>query len=147
MKNKISEISVVYSTTPNQQDVFIHTSSKVHEVFRNHWNEDTLEFQEEFKVMLLNRCNKVLGIYLVSKGGLSETIVDLKIIFAIALKAVASSIILAHNHPSGNLKPSSTDLALTQRIQEAGELLSIKVLDHIILTKSSYYSFADNDHL
>ncbi|WP_317168263.1 JAB domain-containing protein [Pontibacter pamirensis] len=98
---------------------------------------------EQFKVMLLNRANKVLGIYETSTGGVAGTVADPKLIFVAALKACASSIVLCHNHPSGNLKPSAADLQLTKKIKQGGELLDIAVLDHIILTSESYYSLAD----
>ena len=98
--------------------------------------------QEQVEIVLLNRANKVLGISEVSTGGFSGTVADPKVIFSIALKACASSIIL-HNHPSGNLKPSQADLNLTKKIKNGGELLDIAVLDHIILTADSYFSFAD----
>ena len=103
--------------------------------------------QEQFKILLLNRANKVLGIYEVSTGGMSGTVADPKLIFATALKACASSIILSHNHPSGNLKPSNADLQLTQKVKEGGKLLDIEVYDHIILTTEGYYSFADEGQL
>lgn len=93
--------------------------------------------------MLLNRANKVLGYYLVSIGGLTGTVVDQRIIFQVALKANACSIILAHNHPSGQLTPSQADIDLTKKIVSAGQFLDITVLDHIILTAENSYSFAD----
>lgn len=90
--------------------------------------------------MLLNRMNKVLGIFLVSVGGFAVTICDPKVVFQAALKANASSIILAHNHPSGNLKPSDADLKLTEKLKKGGLLLDIAVLDHLILTEEAYLS-------
>ena len=102
-----------------------------------------MEFKEEFYVILLNRANKVLGWYKVSEGGMSGTVVDPKLIFSIALKGLACSIVLAHNHPSGNLQPSSQDITLTKRLKAAGELLEIPVLDHLILSNEGFYSFSD----
>ena len=93
--------------------------------------------------MLLNRANKVIGIYEVSSGGMSGTVADPKLIFSAALKSCATSMVLSHNHPSGNLKPSNADLRLTSKIKAGGELLDIDVLDHIILTSEGYFSFAD----
>ena len=98
---------------------------------------------EQFKVLLLNRANKVLGIFEVSSGGSTGTVADPKLIFAAAIKANACGIILAHNHPSGNLQPSQADIDLTKRMKEGGRLLEIQVLDHIIVTTEGYYSFAD----
>jgi DNA repair protein RadC len=93
--------------------------------------------------MFTNRANKVLGIFELSTGGVSGTVADPKLIFAAALKVAASGLILSHNHPSGNLQPSQADIDLTRKIKEAGKLLEIQLLDHIILTTEGYYSFAD----
>lgn len=98
---------------------------------------------EEFWIILLNRRNIVLSKHLISKGGQAGTIADPKIIYQIALENRAASIILAHNHPSGNLKPSQADMSLTRKISEAGVLLDIAVLDHLIFTNQDYLSFAD----
>lgn len=98
---------------------------------------------EEFKILLLNRNNRVVKIETVSTGGIAGTVVDPKIIFKRALDAHASSIILSHNHPSGNLKPSKSDLDITKKLVRAGESLEIKVLDHIIISDKGYYSFLD----
>ncbi|WP_369800131.1 RadC family protein [Pedobacter sp. Leaf216] len=102
-----------------------------------------MELLEEFKIILLNRSNKVLGFVNISQGGISGTIADPKIIFAIALKACASSIILSHNHPSGEIYPSDADIKLTRRLVEIGNLLDLQVLDHIIISSEAYYSFKD----
>lgn len=93
--------------------------------------------------MLTNRANKVLGIVEISTGGIAGTVADPKLIFAAALKCAASGIILAHNHLSGNLNPSQADKDLTRRLIQAGKLLEISVLDHLILTTEKYFSFAD----
>src|SRR5690606_1039682 len=97
--------------------------------------------------LLLNRANKVLGIVPISKGGTSATIADPKLIFVSAIKSNASAIILAHNHPSGNLQPSTADISLTKKIMEGGKLLDVPVIDHIIVTGHGYYSFADEGAL
>lgn len=98
---------------------------------------------EEFWIVLLNRANNVLGKELISKGGQAGTIADPKIIFKTALDYKAASIILAHNHPSGNLRPSQPDVQLTKKLVEGGRLLDMPVLDHLIFAGSGYYSFAD----
>lgn len=98
---------------------------------------------EEFWIILLNRANKVLSRHLISKGGQAGTIADPKIIFQTALENHAASIILAHNHPSGNLKPSQADIDLTKKLRHASVLLDIAIPDHLIFTDSKYYSFAD----
>ena len=102
-----------------------------------------MDYREEFLVLCLNRANKVLGFSKIGQGGISGTVADPKVIFQVALKANASSIILAHNHPSGNCKPSTNDVELTKKIQSAGKFLDLTVLDHIILSSDSYLSFAD----
>jgi DNA repair protein RadC len=109
------------------------------------WDQDSIEHIEEFKLLLMNRSNSVLGIMPVSKGGLSGTVTDVRLIYQGAIKANASGIIVCHNHPSGNLNPSESDTKITQKIKDAGLLMDIQLLDHLILTMDgSYYSFADN---
>lgn len=98
---------------------------------------------EEFWIIFLKRNNEVIKKELVSRGGIAGTVVDAKIIYKRALEERASGIILAHNHPSGNLQPSQEDIRLTKRLREAGRLLDIHVLDHLIITDTSYGSFAD----
>ncbi len=98
---------------------------------------------EEFWIILLNRANKILSKHLISKGGRAGTIADPKIIYQLALENHATSIVLAHNHPSENLKPSQADMSLTQKICAAGNMLDISVLDHLIFSNSGYFSFAD----
>jgi DNA repair protein RadC len=105
------------------------------------------EHVEEFVIICLNRANRIPGRARVSSGGLSGTVADPKVIFQIGLKSNASSIILAHYHPSGNLQPSETDIRLTRKNKEAGLILDLQVLDHIILTCKGYYSFADEGTL
>ncbi len=121
----------------------ITCSVDIYGLLEQNWDKGKLEFVEQFKVLLLNRANKVLGLYELSTGGVAGTVADPKLIFVAALKACASAIILCHNHPSGNLQPSAADIQLTKKIKEGGSLLDIAVLDHIILTSEGYYSFAD----
>ena len=92
-------------------------------------------------MVLLNRQNQILGNYLLSKGGMNGTVIDLRVIYQVALKANAN--LMAHNHPSGNLQPSEADRRITNQVKEAGLVLEIPLLDHIILTVESYLSFAD----
>ncbi|MFC2176009.1 DNA repair protein RadC [Bacteroidota bacterium] len=98
---------------------------------------------EEFWVVFLNRANHVIGIENISKGGVSGTVVDPKVVFKLAVQYPASAIILCHNHPSGNLKPSTSDHQLTKKLKEAGKALDIPVLDHLIIGERDYFSFAD----
>lgn len=141
--NTLSEISINYRpNTKLSQLPKVVTSKEAETQFRALWS-DKLQHIEEMYLMVLNRANKVLGYSLISKGGISGTVVDLKIVFQIALKSNASSIILAHNHPSGNLKPSEADLRITKSIREAGKFMELPLLDHLILTDEGYFSFAD----
>lgn len=108
------------------------------------FDADNIEWTESFIVIALNRANKVLGFYKVSQGGLTGTIVDPRVIFQFALLTSAVALIIAHNHPSGNLTPSRADIEITEKIKKAGDLLEIKLLDHVIVTGEGYYSFCDN---
>ncbi|MFA7273416.1 MAG: JAB domain-containing protein [Crocinitomicaceae bacterium] len=141
--NRIAEIKVSYINRSKQTEK-ITCSSDAHQLFMTHWDMDIIDLQEEFKILLLNRANKVLGIHNLSKGGVSGTIADAKIIFSVALKCNASAIILAHNHPSGNLKPSEQDKRLTKNLFEAGKMLEMAVVDHLIITSNGYFSFAED---
>ena len=116
-------------------------------ILKENWDENKIEFLEQFKVMLTNRAQKVLGIFEVSTGGVSGTVADPKIIFASAIMASACGLILARNHPSGHLSPSQADIDLTRKLKDAGKLLDIQVLDHIIIAGKNYYSFADESML
>ena len=123
-------------TTPGDaaevsREIFISTNSRI-------------ELKEYFFVIMLNRANEVLGFVKLGEGGISGALVDLRLAFATALKCLASGIILLHNHPSANLRPSEEDKALTKKFSEVGEIVDIKVIDHIILTANSYCSFADD---
>ncbi len=140
---EIAEVSVSYSNN-NKEKLKINNSKDSYNVLIACWNQHIIELQEEFKVLLLNRNNQVIGIYPLSRGGVAGTIVDPKLVFSVALKCNASNIIIAHNHPSGNLTPSEADKRITKKLKKAGEYLDITVLDHIIMTKEDFYSFSDN---
>jgi len=112
-------------------------------ILRNHWNDGQIDLLEEFKILLLDRSNRVMSIAHIATGGITATYVDLRIVFATALKRRANSVILAHNHPSGNLNPSEVDITLTKKFDSAGSLLDIAILDHLILTREGYYSISD----
>ncbi len=102
---------------------------------------------EQFWVIMLNRSNKVISKRAISLGGVSGTVVDPKLIFKIAIEDLASGVILVHNHPSGNLKASQADIRLTEKIKQAGQLLEIPILDHLIFANDEYLSFADQSML
>lgn len=139
----MAEVEITYkNNVPFDQMAKINCSSDGVRYFRQTWT-DRLEHVEEFRILCLNRANKVLGWACISRGGMSGTVADPKIIFQIALKTCASSIILGHNHPSGNTKPSESDIRLTQKLKKAGSSLDLPVLDHVIITADNYFSFAD----
>ena len=141
---QVAEVQLVYKSKvkPSQRPK-ITSSRDAQQIFMSCWDDTKMELAEQFKVMLLNRAHKVLGVFELSSGGISGTVADPKLIFAAALKGVASGLILPHNHPSGNLQPSQSDIDLTRKVKEAGRLLEIQVLDHVILTTEGYYSFSD----
>lgn len=141
---EVAEIQLSYKSIvkPSQRPK-ITSSLDAYEILLENWDEDRLEFVEQFKIILLNRANRVLGMYEVSTGGVNGTVADPKLIFAAALKANASGILLSHNHPSGQLKPSEADVRLTKKLKDGGQFLEIVVLDHIIVTAEGYYSFVD----
>ncbi|SDL87287.1 DNA repair protein radc [Daejeonella rubra] len=140
----VSEISVTYKPIFKASErPVISTSQDCYNILLQNWDMNKIDLLEQFKILLLNRANKVLGIYEVSSGGMAGTVADPKLIFSAALKGCANSIILAHNHPSGSLKPSQADISLTQKLRTAGNFLDIDVLDHIILTSEGYISFIE----
>lgn len=141
---KISEVELIYKTKVKASErPAVKSSIDAYNILLQYWDGNKIELLEQFKILLLNRASRVIGISDISSGGLTGTVVDPKIVFSTALKANAASIILSHNHPSGNLQPSKEDTALTTKMKEAGNFLDLRVLDHIIVTKEGYYSFAD----
>ena len=143
----LAEIEVSYKTnvkaSERKQNI---TSKDAEEVFRQIWNP-CMELKEEAYILLLNRANKVLGWHKISEGGIDGTVIDPRLIFSVALKGLACSIIIAHNHPSGNLQPSKQDIAITERIKQAGKLLGIQLQDHLILSNEGSFSFANEDRM
>lgn len=141
---QVAEIELVYKTKVKASERPKITSSKdIYPLLLSIWDMNLIEIQEQFVVLLLNRANRVLGVYHASTGGLAGTVADPRLILAAALKAGAVAIILSHNHPSSNLTPSRADEQLTQKIKMAASYHDISVLDHIIVTVEGYYSFAE----
>jgi len=141
----VAEVELIYrSKIPPSQRRRITCSKDAKDVFTENWNPDTIGYYEMFKILLLNRSNAILGILTVSQGGISGTVTDVRIILQAALKSNSSGLIVCHNHPSGNLNPSESDTKITQKIKEAGNLMDIQLLDHLIINDEDYYSFADN---
>lgn len=145
----IAEVALVYRSRVKASDrPQVKCSRDAYNLFLETWDKNTIEHVEEFKMLLLNRSNVVLGIMNVSKGGISGTVTDIRIILQAAIKANSSGIIVCHNHPSGNLNPSESDIKLTNKIKESGNLMDIQLLDHLIINSDEdYNSFADNGTL
>ncbi|MCC9018461.1 JAB domain-containing protein [Flavobacterium lipolyticum] len=143
-----SEIELIYKTRVRASErPQIKSSRSTYELAMRTWDLGKIDFFEQFKVFLLDRSNKVLGIYEVSSGGTTGAFVDLRLLFSAALKANAKALIVIHNHPSGKTLPSVADRLITQKIKEAGIILDIVLIDHLIISSEDYYSFADSSSL
>ena len=126
----------------------IGNSQDAYEVFKQVFDADKFDWIEQTILLCMNNGHKVIGFVKISSGGMTETSLDPKVVFVHALHTIGCcSIMLAHNHPSGNLKPSNEDIKLTQKIRDAGKLLDITLLDHLILNDEGYYSFCDEGTL
>ncbi|MEZ7506089.1 JAB domain-containing protein [Flavobacterium sp. Arc2] len=144
----MSEIQLHYkSKVKAPQRSQITSSESAYQIVLKIWNLNTIEFFEEFKILLLNNSNKVLGAYEISSGGITGTFVDLRLIFTATLKANTIGIIMIHNHPSGKLIASEADKQLTAKVKAASKTLDIQLLDHLIITPEDYYSFTDGGAL
>lgn len=145
MKSKVNEIQISYKEKLSlSKSQAIKSSADAGKLLFETWDKNTIGFQETFKVLLLNNSNKVKGVYELSKGGITGTLVDIRILFAVVLKSLSVGIILAHCHPSSKLLPSEADKQLTEKIKNAAKFFDVKVLDHIILIPNGdYYSFSD----
>jgi DNA repair protein RadC len=143
----LAEIELSYRPKKAHHPI-IKTSADVYFHLLRFFPEETISLQERFVAAYVNRSNRLIGVCTISTGGITGTVADPKLIIATALKAAATGIILAHNHPSGNLKPSVADIEITKKIQSACNFLDIKLLDHIILVpQQAYFSFVDQDLL
>ena len=143
-KYKFPQLKVKVTATKGDE-FFIKSSDDIVQVLRNVFDADTIQWTEEFIIVCLNRAHKIIGTCKVGMGGFTGVVCDPKVIMTIALQSSATSLILAHNHPSGNLKPSDADRKMTDKIKQACNLLDINLLDHIILTDESFYSFAEQE--
>lgn len=142
---RLAEIRPVYKSRRKAgEKKEIRHSKDVETYLRAVWNRGTLELVEDFVMICLNGSYEAIGWVKISSGGFNAALVDPRLIFAVALQTASTAIILAHNHPSGNTEPSENDKAITRQLREAGKLLSIAVLDHLILTKEAFFSFAEN---
>ncbi|MEO9804789.1 MAG: JAB domain-containing protein [Reichenbachiella sp.] len=145
---KFEEVQLIYrNRTPASNRPNVKCPKDAYDILLKNWDMNLIGLIEECKVLLLDRSLKLMSVASVSKGGMSGTIVDPKVIFSMALKRRASSIILAHNHPSGNLEPSDADIGLTRNFMAAGKVLQIPLQDHIIITKEGYNSIISDGYI
>jgi DNA repair protein RadC len=145
-KSKLHEVSAVYKRHPSIHNIKISSSDDVNEFIRKVFPV-VINIREAMMVLFLNNSNRTLGYSVVSIGGITGTVVDVRLILRDALLTQSTNVILVHNHPSGNLVPSQADLSITEKVKKAVELMDIKLLDHIILTENHHYSFADSGKL
>ena len=139
----ISNLELKAKKTPsNFEKVKIVSSKDAFNVIKQFYFDD-IDIFESFFILCLNRNNQTIAYAKISQGGVNGTVVDIKLIAKYAIDCLASGVILAHNHPSGNLKPSNEDLAITKKVKEGLKILDIQVLDHLILTSQGYLSFGD----
>ena len=140
---QVAEIELVYNAPVKaSQRPKISRTEDAYDVLMQNWNMNKIDLVEEFKVVLLNHGGRVLGITTISSGGLTGTTADVRLVFATALKGSATEIILAHNHPSGQLIASKADKVMTSQFVEAGKILKIDVVDHLIVTSEGFLSFS-----
>jgi DNA repair protein RadC len=144
----VSEVELIYKkkvSTINATKII--TSKIAFDILLELWDKNKIDYVEHFYVLYLNRANKVIGSMLLSTGGCNGTVVDVKVLMQGALLSNAQAIVMAHNHPSGNLTPSNNDLDITSRIKTACNYFEITLLDHLIIAENNYYSFKDEGRL
>ena len=145
---RVAEVELSYrNRVAKSKRKQILDSTTAYRVLRENFSDDTIDYKETFKVLYLNQACQVLGCSTISVGGITQTMADVRLILQGALLTNAVAMILAHNHPSGNTRPSREDDALTRRITEASKLLDIRVTDHIILTSEDFYSYNDEGRI
>ena len=143
---KVGEVELIYKSTSKSRNK-IYGSEDAYKYLLLTYKKGTICYKEYFKVLFLNQANQFLGYTLISEGGITETSVDVRVILQAALLTNSVAIILAHNNPSGNLKPSRQDMELTKQVKDAARLMRITVTDHLILTDAGYYSISDEGQL
>jgi len=143
--HNVAEIDLVYRNKVKASlRPCVKKSKEAYQLLLDTWEADKIELVEQFKVILLNRASRVLGIYQHSSGSMHSTSVDCTLLLCAAIKSGATGMILAHNHPTGNLRPSRADEAVTAHVKAAATLIGFTVIDHIIVTTEEYFSFAEN---
>lgn len=146
-KNVIPKISVSFDRNVNFEPIQLSSSEDVYKICKTIFDSKTINLYEEFKAVYVDRRNYLIGFRDISRGSTIGTVVNIKLILAIALECNAQGIILVHNHPSSHLEPSFQDREITNKVRDACELLEIQLLDHLIVSDSHYYSFADEESL
>ena len=145
-KSKLREVSAVYKTSDVVPNVKISQSRDVADYIRRVYPVE-INIREAMVALYLNNSNRTLGYSIASIGGITGTILDIRLVLRDALLTQATNIILIHNHPSGSLNPSQADISITEKVKKAGELMDLRLLDHLILTEDTYYSFVDEGKL
>lgn len=145
-KSKLPELTLNYKTSTYPK-VKISSSEDAFKTLVQVYDKETIDYLESFVVLFLNRANNTIGWIKLSQGGQSVCAVDAKVLFAAALQCGANAIIVSHNHPSGELQPSESDNKLTSRIVEIGKCLDLPLLDHLIISRETYFSYADEGKL
>ena len=148
-KEQIPEITLKFKKHPNQFTAKIQSSKDAFDLLKKFYDQDTIGLYESVIALFLDRSNKSIGWFKVSQGGISASVIDVRLILATAIKCGASSIMLSHNHPTGELSPSTPDILITNKLKTGAKTLNITLLDHIIVndTLDNYFSFADDGRL
>lgn len=145
---KVAEVELSYKNrVPYQDRKKVLTSEDAYKLLVNIHDDDTIDYKETFKVLYLNQASQVVGCFTLSQGGITATCVDVRNVMQGALLTNAVAMVLAHNHPSGSTRPSREDDRITNQVTKAGELLNIRVLDHIIFTREQFYSYNDEGRI
>ena len=145
---KVAEVELSYKNrVPYKDRKKVLTSEDAYNLLVNNHDDDTIDYTKTFKVLYLNQASQVVGCFTLSQGGITSTCVDVRNVMQGALLTNAIAMVLAHNHPSGNTRPSREDDRITNQITKAGELLNIRVLDHIIFTREQFYSYNDEGRI
>lgn len=143
MNKYMKQVKITLQKTNNAINMEIKDSRDSADAFRQIFPADMIDVHEQFCCIFMDQKGCTKGWFLASQGGINYSVVDVRTIFAAALNCLATSILICHNHPSGQLNPSKEDIAMTKKIKEAGEILQIRLMDHIVLTETGYTSFND----
>ena len=138
----VAEIEINYKPLITDHTI-IKSSSQAYELINSLWNKETINLQEQFAALFFNQSKKMIGWRVISTGNMTTCIVDIKLLVSLALHCMATHVVIVHNHPSSNLKPSQSDEDITKTIKDALKLIDVQVMDHLIISENGYYSFSD----